>query len=645
MTPAIISLMMGNVPELLKIFVSIVVPIAGKLLEFTRPRLARIPLYLRLLWTIYQDKELDAEARKYLTSLLLLLSSILTFMAYSYVPWTGLPILGIFMTPIAAILALVIILVGLDAILGLNRNYLCRKYPEEFSLVNADIHSIAELMGQSWDATVNQIQALLDQIKKSIDPNSNYDDTILTLINGLIHYLNDPKSDTSLSTEQINHRIVTEGLPPMAKIAGSVLEGMVGGAIAGGAVHGAASHMFVQAGLLTSIKAALGVGTGIAVAAPTYGALVFAAPIGLSILTGAGIVHGAMALRDQGEKKKLSAFLGDVIVASLSMAWVDDQLSAGEQEVLEKLLLNPAINQQDTQRIREAMASHKSFEEILQMGLLKESDPQKARMKHCLVLCTSWELAKADGAISLEELDLHNRMAKFMNIQEEEVHEIRRLVLLKSGINLHDRFKVIQGDITQQSVDAIVNSTNANLRHSNKLSWLPGMKPSNRVDEAIHRAAGAALQKECQTVQPCGVGEVKLTSGYQLPSRWVLHTVVPNMKEPAQAQNASALLAACYRNSLQLAHAKNWRTIAFPALATGMGGMAVEETAAIAVAEITAFLNTHFSVEQVYVVCSDSAICETYTAAAERCIGESTQYLNPAADSLRMLPADQLQQV
>jgi hypothetical protein len=185
----VMELMMSVAPGLLQLFTSVFIPIAGELLKFTLPRLVRIPLYLRLLWTIYQDKQFNSEARKYLTSVLLLLGSILTFIVYSYVPWTGLPIIGVFTTPIASMMALVISLAALDSILILNRAYLAEKYPEEFVLVSSDINELEKVMGKSWDEMLKQTQALLDTVKTSIDPDGNYDDTILASINSLVSYL------------------------------------------------------------------------------------------------------------------------------------------------------------------------------------------------------------------------------------------------------------------------------------------------------------------------------------------------------------------------------------------------------------------------------------------------------------------------
>lgn len=617
----IFELVMKVSPALWQFFTSVIVPVASQLLKFTLPRLVRIPLYLRLLLTIYQDTEINAEARKYLTTVLLVLGSILTFVTYSYIPFTGLPIISSFTTPVAGMIALVVSLVALDFILATNHDYLKGKYPDEFIGVDKDIDQLKSIFGKNWEKIVQQTQALLNQCKESVDPDSKFDSTLQALINALIAYLTDPQSDRSLSPDEINHRIVTEGLPPVVKVGGSIAEGVTGAVITGVAVQGAASTMFVQAGFWTSVKAAVGLAGGIVVGPAAFTALTVTAPIGLAAIAGTGIFYGVKTLRDEGEKRKLSAFLADVLIAALPMAWVDGNFSTAEQEVFEKLILHSAINVQDQKRIREFMNQQSTLEEVLHRGILKEENPQKAKMKYRLLLCTAWEIAKADGSISVDEINLHNRIAKFVNISEDEVHEIRRLVLLKSGINLHDRVSVVQGDITQQPVDAIVNSTNSTLLPGSKIGWFPLPKDSRRIDTAIHHAAGSALQKECRKLNGCNIGEAKLTSGCELPSQWIIHTVVPN----AGTDNTVdlELLGQSYRSCLALAHQQAIRTLAFPALGTGAGKFPRDLAAKIAVEEVQQFLTTHFSVEHIKFVCLDEETYNAYAQAIEQMISHT----------------------
>lgn len=152
-----------------------------------------------------------------------------------------------------------------------------------------------------------------------------------------------------------------------------------------------------------------------------------------------------------------------------------------------------------------------------------------------------------------------------------------------------DRVQVVQGDITQQAVDAIVNAANESL--------LGG----GGVDGAIHRAAGPQLLAECRTLKGCGTGEAKITQGYRLPARWVNHTVGPVWRGGEHQEDV--LLAQCYRNSLALAQKQGIRSLAFPAISTGVYRFPLERATRIAVTEVKHFLSSHPSIEEVRFVC------------------------------------------
>jgi len=149
--------------------------------------------------------------------------------------------------------------------------------------------------------------------------------------------------------------------------------------------------------------------------------------------------------------------------------------------------------------------------------------------------------------------------------------------------------KIFQGDITTLEVDAIVNAANNSL--------LGG----GGVDGAIHRAAGPGLLAECVTLGGCNTGEAKITGGYDLPSKHVIHTVGP-VWDGGRA-NEDALLADCYRNSLKLVEENGLRMVAFPAISTGVFGFPKERATRIAVREVRAFLDQDVGVEQVIFVC------------------------------------------
>jgi O-acetyl-ADP-ribose deacetylase len=169
----------------------------------------------------------------------------------------------------------------------------------------------------------------------------------------------------------------------------------------------------------------------------------------------------------------------------------------------------------------------------------------------------------------------------------------------------HDpRIESATGDITRLVVDAIVNAANSSL--------LGG----GGVDGAIHRAAGPGLLAECRTLGGCPTGEARLTGGYDLRARFVIHTVGPVWR--GGGANEDELLARCYRSSLALAAAHAVRTIAFPAISTGVYGFPRPRACAIAIAETHRFLLTNDTLERVLFVSYDRETEALYRRALAR---------------------------
>ena len=163
--------------------------------------------------------------------------------------------------------------------------------------------------------------------------------------------------------------------------------------------------------------------------------------------------------------------------------------------------------------------------------------------------------------------------------------------------------RAILGDLTQQRVDAIVNAANSSL--------LGG----GGVDGAIHRAAGPQLLAECRTLGGCPTGEARMTRGYNLYARWVIHTVGPVWRGGTHGEDE--LLARCYRNSLALAAKPEFRirTIAFPAISTGAYGYPVNEAALIAADEAARFQATRTPFALILFVCFSESTLRAYDMA------------------------------
>ena len=163
-----------------------------------------------------------------------------------------------------------------------------------------------------------------------------------------------------------------------------------------------------------------------------------------------------------------------------------------------------------------------------------------------------------------------------------------------------ERIEIIQSDITTLAVDAIVNAANSSL--------LGG----GGVDAAIHRMAGRRLYDHCKTLGGCNTGEAKITPGYNLPARFVIHTVGPVWHGGNNSEDE--LLASCYRNSFRLAREHNLKTIAFPCISTGAYGFPFERAARIALREIVQGIGMKpaLDVKKVYCICFSESDLERY---------------------------------
>lgn len=160
------------------------------------------------------------------------------------------------------------------------------------------------------------------------------------------------------------------------------------------------------------------------------------------------------------------------------------------------------------------------------------------------------------------------------------------------------KLEIVKGDITKLKMDAIVNAANSSL--------LGG----GGVDGAIHRAAGPTLLEECRKLNGCETGEAKITNGYNLPAKFVIHTVGPVWN--GGEYNEDNLLESCYKNSLKLAVENKIKTIAFPAISTGIYGFPLERATQIAIKIVKEFISTKPGITKVIFICFDTKTESVY---------------------------------
>ena len=163
---------------------------------------------------------------------------------------------------------------------------------------------------------------------------------------------------------------------------------------------------------------------------------------------------------------------------------------------------------------------------------------------------------------------------------------------------MKEKVEIVEGDITKQQVDAIVNAANHSL--------LGG----GGVDGAIHRAAGPELLQETRTIGGCPTGEARVSQGYRLPARWVIHTVGPVWS--GGNRDEDSLLASCYKNCFKAALDLGAKTIAFPSISTGAYRFPLKRAAEIAMQETRKFLEKEEAIEKVVFVCFGKEVLRTY---------------------------------
>lgn len=415
----------------------------GSLLGFAIPRAAQLPRYIKLLVVLYQDSTPESQTRKYTTSALLILGGILTFMAHSFVPFTGVPLIGAVTTPIALLVASVVILATLDLITHINEPYLENikfAYHDDFQNMQDDLLAIQSMLGPSWVELTKKVKKIFDELTPRLaelgqDLSIEINKYFSKQLSELVIYL-DGKNTSRIRLTESEVKVISESLEPWKKVGGSLVLGSLTGAGTGMLASTVAASSLAPAAWWTpfipgAIQGVLYGGKTV-VSAATFSVATVAAPIALGITIGTGVFSATMFALGKMEEHKISQFLADIIIASLPMIRADGQVSQEEKDSVMQLLANPQINKQDKERVKVALVANESFEDIVTKHLLYEPKEDKVLIKRRLLLAITWEIAKADGKIDQAEIALHDRMARILQVDDKTVSEIRRLITPKA---------------------------------------------------------------------------------------------------------------------------------------------------------------------------------------------------------------------
>jgi len=442
--PVVTSLFSTTIPI---IFTSL-----ASLLGFALTRISQLPRYIRILILLYQDAAPDSQSRKYATGALLALGGILSFMAHSFVPFTGVPIVNTVTAPIALLFALIVLLVTLDLITSLNEPYIANLrsvHPSDFQEIQDDILLVRAQLGPKWAELTQKVQKTLDDLAPKIEEEGKAISEVInkyfsTEITDLVLYLSsEDSSKVVLSEAEV--KTITESLEPWKKVGGSFLLGATAGGSAGVAASSFAAASVTPVTWWTpfvpSVLHGAVFGGKAVVSAAAFGMYTVAAPIALGLTIGTGIFGATMFALDKIEQGKLSEFLADIIIASLPMLRADGKLTSEEEVAVLQLLNNPKIEQKDRKRVEASMKANDSFDDVISKNLLHEDKKDKLEIKRRLLLVITWEIAKADGNIDDREKDLHDRMAKILQVPQDVVDEIRRIIT--PSVALKSKQKVV----------------------------------------------------------------------------------------------------------------------------------------------------------------------------------------------------------
>lgn len=446
--PALLALIIQFVVPVLSTLFALLVPALVAIAQFAFVRLPKIPAYFRLLLILYSDSDPASQERKILNGGFLMLATILTFMSYSLIPWTGMPLIGATMGTIALVFAVVIALTLMDIIFEFNKEYFLKKTQGKDEYIRKDIEDMKQVLDKftSWNKIREFIRQSSEKINTKGNQNGiNFDSEFFRKYIGnslealelyIVPRAGEYKDQKSLQLVGINDE--SKWLKNLIEGGSSAILGTTSGVSASFLT----SAIFVKASIWTSIQTFFGISSGVAVSATVYSLLTVALPVGLGCLACLGAYSFISEKNNEENATKMSKFLTDIMRASLPMAWIDGEFSEHEKIMIFRFMFQSGIKRDERNLLKQEMSERSDFDEIMKSDTQSDmlfddayrnlncSQSDAERIKHRLILCTAWEIAVADHVIHPSEVELHNKMARTFGISDDHASEIRRVISL-----------------------------------------------------------------------------------------------------------------------------------------------------------------------------------------------------------------------
>ena len=408
------------------------IAVFATLLPVCIARAKNIPTHINTLVTVFRNVDPSSQHKKILALILTLLSGIIPFITFALIPFTGVPIVGIFSSSLAILLSFILVCLAFEIVIDplLSSGTIARKdFGPELGKMQDDYLAVKNKVGPHWVKVSKKFKKFLDDNVQKIDDIENrlkigtkeacekIEDYITPSINELKVYISS-NANITISKEELD--IIQERIEAWKKVGISSAVGV--GAGIGSAT--AAKSVLVPVTLWTTTLDVFGLGSGVLVSTSTFALATTVLPVSV----GGAVFVGSMVAFKKREERNLSKFLSDVIISSMPIVYADGKITEDEISQIQRLASNPEIREGDRERIVKALENPVELDYICSKFLMHERKSEKAEIKARLLLSIAWELAKVDEEIHPKEVEMHDRMAKIFAVEQDYTKEVRLLL-------------------------------------------------------------------------------------------------------------------------------------------------------------------------------------------------------------------------